>query len=100
MADDYATWRPAAEADWTDEDMERLRHDLTTALATAHALLREWTAGEDAGYVMHEGDEHECRYCHTATAYDYKAHVVVYPHTADCLVTRARSVLAAGEENT
>lgn len=34
MADDYATWRPQAEQDWTDEDVERLRQELATA--TAH----------------------------------------------------------------
>lgn len=40
MADDYATWHPAAEADWTDEDWQRRFDRLGEAGETYFQELR------------------------------------------------------------
>lgn len=47
----------------------------------------------DAGYIVHEDEVRRCEFC--AMEEDRSAPaVVLYPHAADCLVTRARAALA------
>jgi hypothetical protein len=44
MADDYATWRPQAESDWTSDDIERLRMENAQQkqlLADQHIMLNQ-----------------------------------------------------------
>lgn len=74
--------------------MDELRAENTRL----RALLAEFAVGDRAGYVDHEGFAPDCQYCTTIALWEVSR--FVYPHTADCIVTRARHVLASHNADT